>query len=72
MNKSTSYATMQRNTIKYMMGYINEYEQVRRKEHAEYKTVIIDIFLNLTHKSSVLLFYAETHFFIYCCNEGSP
>lgn len=39
MNKSTSYATMQRNTIKYMMGYINEYEQVRRKEHGEYKTV---------------------------------
>ena len=33
MNKSISYATMQRNTIKYMMGYINEYEQVRRKEH---------------------------------------
>jgi transposase InsO family protein len=38
MGSNTSFLTVERNTIKYMLGYVAAYEQVRKKEHKEYKT----------------------------------
>lgn len=35
----TSYCTLRQNAIKYMLNYIEEYEQVRRKEHSQFKYV---------------------------------
>lgn len=39
MNKRTSYLTMQQNTIKYMLQFVNEYEQVKNKQHKDYEKV---------------------------------
>ncbi len=36
---NTSYKTMEQNTIKYMLGYVTEYEKVRDKEHEDYTQV---------------------------------
>lgn len=38
MEKRSSYLTMEKNTIRYMLGYVEEYELVKKKEHKEYKT----------------------------------
>lgn len=37
MSASTSYRTMEENTIRYMLKYVEEYERVKAKEHKEYK-----------------------------------
>ena len=34
----SSYLTMEKNTIKYMLGYVTDYEKVKNKEHPEFKT----------------------------------
>ena len=39
MDSNTSFVTMQHNTVKYMLQYVEEYEQVKNKEHASHKTV---------------------------------
>ena len=36
---NASYVTMQQNTIRYMLQYIDEYELVKNKEHTEYRFV---------------------------------
>lgn len=39
MSMNTSFVMLQQNTIKYMLQYVSEYEQVKRKEHPTYKKV---------------------------------
>jgi len=38
MSSNTSFLTLERNTIKYMLGYVEAYEQIKKKEHKEFKT----------------------------------
>ena len=35
---SASYLTMEKNTIKYMLGFVSEYEKIKNKEHREFTT----------------------------------
>ena len=37
MSKRVSYQTMESNTIRYMEGYVLEYEEVKAKRHKEFK-----------------------------------
>lgn len=37
MASSTSYHTLEANSIKYMLGYVAEYELIKAKKHPEYK-----------------------------------
>ena len=38
MNRATSLATMESNTIRYMLGFVDAYEKVKRRECTEFKT----------------------------------
>lgn len=37
MERGTSYATLQQNSIKYMLSFVEEYELVRNKRHPDYR-----------------------------------